>query len=317
MCGIVLVYGKPLSYTRKALELLLYMDVKRGRDSTGVVHVSSDCKAGYTKSLGTPEQLFDTKEYQEMMKEDAVCLIGHNRAATIGHVSTANAHPFNSGKIWGVHNGTLRTRMSGKHALGTDSEGLFEYINEKGIAQTWKEMNGAATLAYWDEEDNSLNLIRNKERPFFFSVCKKGVLWGASEPWMLTAIADVFDMECTEPEQINENVLNKLVWTGGKPNITQTCLTPWKAPVIQYHNKYPASIDKTREKQLPSLLKGNTKSAEYNVCCICCTPDDVSEKHASIWFGDVKACPTCSDFLEQDGFFKDEFVSNVGEKRCG
>lgn len=170
---------------------MLQVDVIRGKDSTGVAIIK---KKGYevVKKVGVPQELLDSRKYQEKMKGANSILIGHNRWATVGKTNSANAHPFDVGSIVGVHNGTLENKyeVDPKTEYDTDSEALYAHIQKHGIVPTISKLRGAWALVWWDEEVGSLNFLRNKERPMFLAYNKDHTtLYWASEAWMLYGIA--------------------------------------------------------------------------------------------------------------------------------
>jgi asparagine synthetase B (glutamine-hydrolysing) len=211
MCGLVGFFGNPL-LTDKALEVtrwLLWLDVLRGEDSTGVAirrHTEGQehPKMVIAKAPGCPTNLY--RKYPELFssggsfllrkKESVSMVIGHNRSATIGALNMTNAHPFRHGSITGAHNGTisygLNRLISGPEIKGqTDSEQIF-YSMSKGdtIGDIVNKLHGAMAFSWWDSSTKTMNLFRNRERPLWVveNKTKSVVLW-ASEKWMLdTAI---------------------------------------------------------------------------------------------------------------------------------
>ena len=143
------------------------------------------------KQTGDPFQLMDTHSFNDIFKKPLRVLIGHNRYATTGKVTRRNAHPFEFPSVVGAHNGTLTNKhsLTDGHKFEVDSEALFNEIHVNGISKAIAKAKGAWALTYFNKEDNTLNFIRNKERPlsYIFSEDKKVVFW-ASEAWMLTAV---------------------------------------------------------------------------------------------------------------------------------
>jgi hypothetical protein len=123
--------------------------------------------------------------------------IGHNRYKTTGAVNRANAHPFEvldeNGDVLlvGAHNGTLDNKFEierqTKDKYDTDSEALFNLMVEKpNVKAAIGELRGAWSLVWWDATTDTLNFLRNKERPMTYAYTKdrKAIVW-ASEPWMI------------------------------------------------------------------------------------------------------------------------------------
>lgn len=171
----------------------------RGRDSTGVIRVSKDLDYNWAKQVGPPAFLCDSREYDRLMTGDCMVLIGHTRSKTSGEVTRRNAHPFDYPEqgICGVHNGTLRGHqvLEGYHHQKVDSDVLYNHLAIHGAQETFNKVNGAFACVWWDNNEKTLNFIRNKERPLWFTWTKdkKVMLW-ASEIWMFSAISRKIDL---------------------------------------------------------------------------------------------------------------------------
>lgn len=189
MCGLVGAAGEITTAGKKALTILLRLDVVRGEDSTGVALVKKDTTScAITKSVGEPHNLFRTERFQENFKEELSVCIGHNRLATQGAVNARNAHPFRAGHIIGAHNGTLldQTLLLNHREYEVDSENIFYNISQEGIVTTCPKLDGAFALTWYNDQENTINFCRNSQRPlhYCFSSNRKTIFW-ASEKWML------------------------------------------------------------------------------------------------------------------------------------
>lgn len=180
---------------REIFEDLLDVCQLRGRDSTGVIRVNRQGTSyNWAKRVGPPAYLLDSRDYEKTIKEIGVsALVGHCRAKTIGEVNIRNAHPFdiNDKGIVGVHNGTLRnyTTLSGHSTGNSDSRSLYETIGNDGAEETFAKVEGAYACVWWDQNAATLNFIRNKERPLWYTYSKdKRKMYWASEPWMFGAV---------------------------------------------------------------------------------------------------------------------------------
>lgn len=206
MCGIVLAGGNLIARDVELFGRLLYADIVRGEHSTGVY-------AGFRpyghdpvlkiRKAAVPADIFlRRKELWGEVREHAVAsktvantfttaypkfMVGHNRYATQGAINDENAHPFNHGKITLVHNGTLtdQSLLPDHKRFAVDSENVAWSIDKIGIDETIQKLNGAFTLVWHNSEDNTLNIIRNDERPFHLVETNGGDWFGASEEDML------------------------------------------------------------------------------------------------------------------------------------
>lgn len=145
------------------------------------------------KKVGSPWDLFDSKKFDSEMLYSHNILLGHNRYATTGKINSVNAHPFECGSIIGAHNGTLNTKhlLADSQDYDVDSENLFHNMDVHGVEDTSAKMGGAYALTWIDEEDGSINFLRNKDRPLHYvhTLDGKTIFW-ASEVWMLYSILD-------------------------------------------------------------------------------------------------------------------------------
>lgn len=185
MCGIVGCVGRLFVKDENWFKDVLIMDQVRGFDSVGLFSVdSTKNNLMWAKSTENPKKFLDNFRYKKnsiFSKSNSV-IVGHNRAATMGHVVEENAHPFTHEHITGVHNGTLSLQKLLPDWLDfeVDSENLIYSIAKEGIEETWKNTCGAAALVYWDHKEKLLNIVRNSERPLYYAVVGD-VLYFSSE----------------------------------------------------------------------------------------------------------------------------------------
>ena len=197
MCGIVGAASNYLSIPEKrVVEELLVASVVRGHDSTGAVALLGDTHAQpRVRSFKWPTDPFrfvTSQQWEELIspasKLPCKAIIAHNRLATVGEVSKENAHPFNFENVIGVHNGTIQHSWGSAKKFGTDSQALYEQINNIGIAAAVKAMGRSASnpyaLAFYSKPGRTLNLIRNSGRPLHVAYCTNTIYW-ASERQML------------------------------------------------------------------------------------------------------------------------------------
>lgn len=199
MCGLVGIAGKLQYADEKVMQRLLVHDYWRGKDSTGFASIrATDQMASIAKIASHPFDLFDMTRFKSASNgATSSVFIGHNRAATKGVVNAYNAHPFHFGSIVGAHNGTLAasSHKALEDAIGekfeVDSQALICAIDKLGIEETIKLCEGAWAITYYDGSDNTLNFIRNDQRPLWYAYSDdfKKVLW-ASEFWMIRAACE-------------------------------------------------------------------------------------------------------------------------------
>jgi hypothetical protein len=173
----------------KAFINLLQLDTIRGPHSTGVLIVNSNKHAAVHKELGTPWELMDSRKFEKGMNGVNNLLMGHNRFATKGAINVANAHPFMFENVIGAHNGTLTTQygLDDWKEFDVDSENLYHHMNNNGVDDTIAKVNGAFALTWYDRKAQTINFIRNEQRPLFYAYSddRKSLFW-ASEQWMLS-----------------------------------------------------------------------------------------------------------------------------------
>lgn len=222
MCGLVGVVGDINLSAEKAFKTMLILDVLRGEDSTGVAGVGKyqGAEVMVSKTLGNPFNLFETKGFERLINRASRALIGHNRFATSGAVNRSNAHPFEFDGLVGCHNGTLTNKhdLLDSEKFKVDSENLYHYIDQRGVTEAIKNTSGAWALTWWNKDDNTMNFLRNKERPLWLCFSKEGTqLFWASEPWMLLAALGRNDVKYEEPFSLAEDMhMSIQVDNGGK-----------------------------------------------------------------------------------------------------
>ena len=153
---------------------LIIADCLRGKHGTGIVKIDTKGNSDWRKMEGNPFELFGAegvaKWYDEQTK-DYRFYVGHNRHATTGHRGTDHAHPFTQGHITMIHNGTLfATTSTPKFKdFEVDSEAMCYSISQIGIQETINKTYGAYCIVYWNDQEKTLNLLRNHERPLYIA----------------------------------------------------------------------------------------------------------------------------------------------------
>ena len=186
MCGIIGYIGK-----ENALPLIiqgLRKESYRGYDSSGVVVFGKD-NIHYLKSVGKLEKL------EEKLKNKSFpgnIGLGHNRWATHGNVTEANAHPHTDckGNIFVTHNGIIENyqilkenleKNGHKFVSQTDTEVLSHLIEhffkgnlEKAVSKALKQVKGAYAIAVIAKKDPDKIIAARLSAPLVISVNKIG-----------------------------------------------------------------------------------------------------------------------------------------------
>lgn len=188
MCGLVGAVGDLEYRDKDAVQLLMHLCEIRGEDSTGYFTVGKSERETRThKVVGPTRTMFDTLGWDKLRLSDEKVFSGHCRKATVGLVNRRTAHPFTYDHITGVHNGTLKNwRWLLQNEEATDSMTLYRSMAEKGVKETIEATDGAYALVWWDENEETINFLRNSERPLYYAFSEdyKKMFW-ASEAWML------------------------------------------------------------------------------------------------------------------------------------
>ncbi len=192
MCGIVGIAGKLEFRDEKLMKSLLVNDYIRGPDSTGFASISKQDEIKLSKIPSHPFDLFDMGSFKSALSaHNSKMFLGHNRAATRGKVCHGNAHPFEIDGIVGVHNGSLDYQEwrdledAAGEKFGTDSAAIIACIARIGVKDTLKLMRGAWSLVWMDVKDNSINFLRNVERPMFLAWSKNFDRLYFSSSWQI------------------------------------------------------------------------------------------------------------------------------------
>lgn len=200
MCGLVGWIsdekGSDSFDRRKFIDLALILDTIRGGDSTGVFVVDNNWNNAPTSAVNWRKQLSGghefviSSEYKELWSNgkamDYKYCVGHNRSATVGGVVLEAAHPFVEGPITLVHNGTVKKEYTSEKELANDSHGICWRLSKEEPEKVIKELDGAFALIWHDSRDDSLNFVRNSQRPLHMAkAAGNDTIYFASEAEML------------------------------------------------------------------------------------------------------------------------------------
>lgn len=303
MCGLVGVAARTVTdQLKNAFNDMLYLDVLRGEDSTGVAAISNahlpNPEVELFKEVGSAAELFYLHakggRNKSLTFKPVSIYLGHNRAATQGKVNSENAHPFEFDNVVGAHNGTLQmsslTTFHGYKDFEVDSQILYSHLSHtQNIDEVWAKAEGAMALVYWDKANRKLNMIRNSQRPLWvaYSEDDKQVLW-ASESWMIYIACSRRGIKIKEPFEIQVNTLYTFTTLDtpgvdfGKVRHVERAVAPFvPKPVVPYQypfrgrngNGYEGSIwdnwfpndDDGKEPNLAGVNNTNTVSAKKTV----------------------------------------------------
>lgn len=242
MCGIVGCGGVTLSEADlETFEHLLHADVIRGHHATGVYRGNNASGTMlFKKAIPSPlylehpgwsllrgERLTSYQMQQLTAKGEYIpeivsnYYVGHNRWATRGASDAdENAHPFKVGNVTLVHNGSLtgQWRLPDHKDFAVDSHNIAHSIEVQGIDATIQNLQGAFVLVWHDSRDNTLNFIRNSQRPLYMVRLQSGAWFWASEKDMLLWILNRRKVKPTIVEQfeLEPGVHVKFDVSGGK-----------------------------------------------------------------------------------------------------
>lgn len=252
MCGLVGMAGEISFKEEKVFKDLLLLDVIRGKHSTGIASLyklGNEFKTGVFKDKLNAVDYMDLKGFSDLMAKKHHILLGHNRLATKGAIIQENAHPFEFSNIIGAHNGSLISQYSlfEQEKYAVDSQALYSELNQNGVSSLWGKLNGAAALTWIDKRTNTVNFLRNKERPLWFTTTNKGktLIW-ASEFWMLHVACgrQGIDLDAA-PREVQIDTHYEFTLPDGKDGVgyTTTKVEPYVAPKWSgsYYGNYSGS----------------------------------------------------------------------------
>ena len=217
MCGLVGVAGDITVKEKQIFTTLLFLKVFRGQDGCGIFTTWKNLKGQpmYLVERSTErssEFVFHNDYKSQVSQGDVKVLMGHSRAATVGKVSVENNHPFECGSkkdytdLVGAHNGTIKGRFEGHDKHETDSEALFNLINKIGLRKALLSVEASSysfayALSFYKFENECLTLIRNSERPLFYTIKGSCIFWSSSKSFLQMAFIQA-DVEIGEIKEL-------------------------------------------------------------------------------------------------------------------
>lgn len=174
LCGMAML-TKPYQDEVKFFRELCVVTSLRGEDSSGIAYVNKDNTNGVIKSLGA-------RRFRPV--DETRLIMAHFRDATVGKVTEENAHPFDTGRYIGAHNGTMGGGEFWEKGK-TDSQNLFETIERDGFEETMSRLRGdrwkhAYALQIYDKQENEVILYRNHHRPLYMATVQG---WPGTTVW--------------------------------------------------------------------------------------------------------------------------------------
>lgn len=257
MCGLTgMIDTSRTGFMQKDLDLfkgLLYINSLRGTSSTGIFGVNDSKQADIYKVLGTPYKLFEWglgHEFLDRMIHKYWAVFGHGRFPTIGNTVIGNAHPFEHRHITLMHNGTIKNHEKLNEEFNkkflVDSELICWMISEIGIRETVKKIDGAYALIYFDSKEDSVNIIRNYERPLWIgkNSFNDRAVFGSEKHYIKWA--DEKGPFLSEIKEVPTNTLITIRKAAGKINMEQSeCskhVVKWNGGYGGYYSEdYPVS----------------------------------------------------------------------------
>lgn len=206
MCCLSGAAGAVTAKEEKAVKHLLMLGQLRGTDSTGIVSLGMNSSQPIVaKECGPPEILMDSKKFEKVFYGTNKIYLGHNRSRTQGVVKRSNAHPFCFDRIFGAHNGTVHNGLSDlPDQCDTDSETILSAFNTLGVEKTIPKINGAWAFTWYDYTTDTINFLRNKERPLYYAFSKdRRVIFWASMVEMLALALNHNEIERADNPRTN------------------------------------------------------------------------------------------------------------------
>lgn len=321
MCGLVGFISKNSTVgnsTTKAFTQMLYTDVLRGEDSTGIIFGTREGKHGWYKEAEPGYKFLADKKVRKILNDSKLTfMVGHNRAATSGAAwQQSGAHPFEHGNITMVHNGTLENHyeLPNGQQFEVDSEAVCYNLNANGYTRTIKEIEGAFTLIWYNKSAKRLCFVRNGERAFAIAETPYGIFF-ASEKKMLEWVLDRNNIHINKIYDLPIGYLYQY-------DITSQDLQPRvrkmeMAPLVSRYNNWmprPQNLGKPQGSSLPASARVKSEPSHFSQEA----PIDGYVMGAQHDMDKYVDCCICTDYLPVELGRKvmgsDEWVCDVCDK---
>ncbi len=200
MCGIVGVAGTLGKQDKDAFTNLLYLAALRGMDSTGMARITRANAKGewmrpdiVKKAWASPDFITWRGYHNAAQTTNTAAFLGHTRFSTVGSSIVGNAHPFEFDTLVGMHNGTLQNKhvLTDDNKFGTDSEAALSQIDTDGPDVVIPLLRGAWCFVWYDYGLNAIMMIRNAERPLYWTYDKdrQSLFWASEIPMLQFALS--------------------------------------------------------------------------------------------------------------------------------
>ena len=213
MCGIVGIIGKNSGLYGEADDLfeeMLLVDSIRGMDSTGAFGVTKKNQVTVAKQAVDPGIFFSTntwKTFKSDINRKCRIVIGHNRKATQGTITSKNAHPFHDKNLTLVHNGYIANHKLLDHTKEVDSETIITALtSQEDYVKGLEKLFGAFAIVWYNHKKKTLYMTRNAERPLYY-VHTNEYLFIASEGDMLKWLLKRRNFTFEEPRLITSGTI--------------------------------------------------------------------------------------------------------------
>ena len=264
----------------------------------------------------------------------------HVRAATKGVINQQNSHPYDFPSFVAAHNGTLKDKQY-DHKEKTDTFLFFEEFQRKldnspeadfdeVLADhiNTLETGGAYAITLLNKDNRCMYFLRNLARPLNIAInMKRGVIYWASEQWMLTGILGrhglktdqkdekdndfkVYHFEANQVHRLEldaikkgeENLFYKTDILARCPSPSFETELPW-AGEWRSEQAYTQTKKEGEEEKKVSvpLVKFKKHRPVYWVNCIGCQRDmNLIDMHEGVCIDDARDIYQCSECAEYD-----------------
>ncbi len=259
MCGLVGGIGLISDREFEALRLLYMVNVTRGPHSSGFFATYEEEEEEeidkvkkkvwnkyyiHKKSLMPSSAYVFDSEFNNVLRKKPTIIACHSRYATKGKINLQNAHPFQVGKILGMHNGTINGLFEGSAKYQTDSEAVMALINKKGLKEGLDAVHREAfsvayALVFYDNKTDCVSIIRNPDRPMYVAYHKKvegRMFWSSDKLHLVFTLAKYEMKDDYEIEDVPPYTLVNL-YAFNTPNKRIEILPDWYKPVERVYAK--------------------------------------------------------------------------------